>query len=511
MNKNQESDIATVVHQTNSKKGIVIYTDGSSRPAPTGFIGWGVHGYLYEFDDLKKPLVVEENLVTDKGYLDVNSRSDGGIPVVPLKYLDFLGSSMNIGTNNLAEIKALSHALERLAEYGVGAIHVLTDSEYVRNGVTDWCKKWERNNWRKADGLHVANHEWWMRLYEKIKTMRESGTLVTVEWVKAHNGNLGNTRADILSVIGMNYSTSRIARNEFTISDPKGYWKNEAEKHPFINFKRVYFNSVERFNVKGHYFQADPGGGDFVIGKRIPETGFSVVRLKEHEQVIEAVKDKQYEVANDVNAIVMMKLERVYSKEVYPYLATHGKYSLLRSSKANLNLNFIDDKPFTPITVEVNPTGLSLRALESFNLLEDLLNRFVQYKEVGFSNSDNNIQLNSHDITDVFYDKEEKIQKNETQTRYALKPEFVVGIRDIMIKVQETQDGVLHDLKVPLMLGTDLIPRNSLKKLEDHKPSIYLITWRESSNSIRYATVIECDSGIGIWSNFFADKIFFNK
>jgi hypothetical protein len=54
-------------------------------------------------------------------------------------------------------------------------------------------------------------------------------------------------------------------------------------------------------------------------------------------------------------------------------------------------------------------------------------------------------------------------------------------------------------------------PRNNLKKIEGLNPRVYLITWRESQQSIRYATVIVTDVGYGIWSNFFADRIFFSN
>lgn len=111
----------------------------------------------------------------------------------------------------------------------------------------------------------------------------------------------------------------------------------------------------------------------------------------------------------------------------------------------------------------------------------------------------------------MFYDREEKVVKKDVVVKSVLKPEFVVGFRDMSIDIEESYEGSACKLKIPLILGTDLLPRNNLKKLEELNPRVYLITWRESKNSLRYATVIECDSGIGIWSNFFADKVFFSK
>lgn len=488
--------------------GAVLYTDGSCKYTNPGHIGWGMHGYLYKMSKPEKPTIIDGFIVTNDGYVPQNDRHHASRheAVEVLEYLDFFGSSLSLGTNNLAEIQALTFSLERLGDMDLKFIDVYTDSEYVRKGITDWCKNWEKFEWRKQDGSYVTNHDWWIRVYGKYKELLQRGISVRIHWVKGHNDVFGNTHADILAGIGTNYSLDKVFRQEFKFSPARGYWKQEIEKHPFLNFKRVYFNSVDQYNLAGHYFQADTGGADLMIGKRIPETGLAVVKLKQHEHAIEEVKKRQYEVAKEQNAIIMMKLDRVYSKEVYPYIQEHGKYCLLGGGKGNLNINFFDKKP---VTVEVNPTGLSMRAIESFNLLEELLDRFLTYRENGFNQVDGNIHMNAHDVTSVFYDKEEKEVKKELQVKYILKPEFVVGYRDMSIDIEEPFEGSACKIKVPLILGTDLLPRNNLKKLEDQKPTVYLVTWRETRNSIRYATVIECETGIGIWSNFFADKIFF--
>ena len=516
INDTTELAVSDATKATPVITGAVVYTDGSCKYTNPGFIGWAGHGYIYKLTSDIKPVIIEGHSVTNEGYVPIHAKHIAATvkPVEVVSYLDFLGSSLKQATNNEAELQAFVYSLERLALMDLNVISFYTDSQYVKNGINDWCKNWERFDWKKQDGTTISNHEWWIRGYDLYKKLLAKGINVTVNWVKGHNDVFGNTHADILAGIGTNYSMDNILRTEFKISEAKGYWKNEIERHPFLNFKRVYFNSVEQYNVKGHYFQADTGGADLLIGKRIPETGLAVVKLKDYDPAIEEVKKRQYEIAMEANAIIMMKLDRVFSKEVYPYLIEHGKYSLLSSkanhygNRGNLNINFFDKQA---VTVEVNPTGLSMRALESFNLLEELLDRFLQYRENDFNLVDNNIQLNAHDITTTFYKKDEKTVKGETQVLYTLKPEFIVGFRDMSIEIEEQYNSSQVKLKVPLILGTDMLPRNSLKKLEEHKPTIYLLTWRESENSIRYATIIDSETGIGIWSNFFADKIFFPK
>lgn len=481
------------------KKGIVLYTDGSCRPTNPGNIGWGSHGYLYEVKELKKPVVVDNHLITNKGYLlgPKLVETMSADLVEPIKYFDFCGSTLEIASNNSAEIRALYHSLIKIEDYKVGHIQIRTDSEYLKNCVSEWCYKWARNNWTKPDGSPVSNSYYLKLIYEMVQNLKTRNVIFRIDWIKAHAGNLGNTQADALAVIGMLYSRAKIDKIDYTESDAKGYWKHEVERHPFINFKRIYFNSIEKFNTAGEYFQADSGAGDFIIGKRIPESGFSVIKLKQPDTVIEATKQAQFDASNDINAIIMMKLDRVYSKELYRYLRDHGKYCLYRGHN-NLNMNF-DDKP---VTLEINPTGLSLRAIESFNFLDEILTRFIQ--------KDNSIEgYNYHDITDQFYNKIEKTVKKEVKQYTVIKPELTNAVKDLKIPIVEVYQERSVELMIPMVMGLDILQRNNLKKLEELNPKVHLVTWRESPQSLRYATIIECDDGIGIWSNYFADKIFF--
>ena len=99
-------------------------------------------------------------------------------------------------TNNrmelLAAIEALI-ALERASE-----ITVVTDSAYVKNGVTGWIHGWKRNGWKTANKKPVKNVDLWQALDEA--QMRHD---VTWEWIKGHAGHEENERADELARAGM--------------------------------------------------------------------------------------------------------------------------------------------------------------------------------------------------------------------------------------------------------------------------------------------------------------------
>lgn len=99
-------------------------------------------------------------------------------------------------TNNRMELLAAISALEALAR--ASAITVITDSAYVKNGVSQWIHGWKRNGWRTADKKPVKNVDLWQRLDEAQARHR-----VVWEWIKGHAGHPENERADELAREGM--------------------------------------------------------------------------------------------------------------------------------------------------------------------------------------------------------------------------------------------------------------------------------------------------------------------
>ena len=99
-------------------------------------------------------------------------------------------------TNNRMELMAAIAALEALER--PAPITVVTDSAYLRDGVSRWIHGWKRNGWRTADGKPVKNEDLWRRL--DAAAARHA---VTWAWVKGHAGHLENERADALARDGM--------------------------------------------------------------------------------------------------------------------------------------------------------------------------------------------------------------------------------------------------------------------------------------------------------------------
>ncbi|ACL72043.1 ribonuclease HI [Thioalkalivibrio sulfidiphilus] len=95
-------------------------------------------------------------------------------------------------TNNRMELTAAIMALETLTR--PCAVDLTTDSQYVKQGLTQWIHGWKRKGWRTADGKPVKNQDLWMRL-DAAAARHE----VAWHWVRGHTGHPENELADQLA------------------------------------------------------------------------------------------------------------------------------------------------------------------------------------------------------------------------------------------------------------------------------------------------------------------------
>jgi ribonuclease HI len=137
---------------------VVVHTDGacSGNPGPGG---WGA---ILEYDGREREL--------------------------------FGGASET--TNNRMELTAAIEALSALKRSCAVEIH--TDSEYLRNGITQWIHSWKRNGWKTRERKPVKNADLWQALDALI--IRHD---VAWHWVRGHSGHAINERADALARKGM--------------------------------------------------------------------------------------------------------------------------------------------------------------------------------------------------------------------------------------------------------------------------------------------------------------------
>lgn len=110
------------------------------------------------------------------------------------------------GTNQIAEITAAIEGLSRVPP-GV-SVELVSDSQYVLKGLTEWRAGWERRGFRNSKNETVANLELWKRLFAVADARK-----VSVRWVRGHNGDRYNERADALANEALREAaTGRLAR-----------------------------------------------------------------------------------------------------------------------------------------------------------------------------------------------------------------------------------------------------------------------------------------------------------
>ena len=133
----------------------IIYTDGacSGNPGPGG---WGA----IIFNEKKK-----QHTISGKAKDTTNNRMEITAPIMALK-----------------KIKSKSDVV------------VFTDSIYVKNGITEWIKNWEKNDWKNSNKKPVKNKDLWIKLNELCQKNK-----VIWKWVKGHSSNKYNNLADELA------------------------------------------------------------------------------------------------------------------------------------------------------------------------------------------------------------------------------------------------------------------------------------------------------------------------
>ncbi|MDG1821477.1 MAG: ribonuclease HI [Methylophilaceae bacterium] len=101
-------------------------------------------------------------------------------------------------TNNRMEMTAVIKALESLRR--PSHVKLYTDSSYVQKGMTEWLAGWKAKHWKTATKKPVKNDDLWKQL-DALASQHQIEWL----WVRGHDGNEGNERADALANAGVEH------------------------------------------------------------------------------------------------------------------------------------------------------------------------------------------------------------------------------------------------------------------------------------------------------------------
>lgn len=124
----------------------------------------------------------------------LNNPGPGGWACVTKNKFQIFGGDKDT-TNNIMELTAVIEGLKKSLEQGEKSVIVFTDSNYVKQGITVWIKNWKVNGWLSSRGQSIKNKHLW----KKLDSLTDKFLSLEWKWVKAHNGNTLNEKADKLA------------------------------------------------------------------------------------------------------------------------------------------------------------------------------------------------------------------------------------------------------------------------------------------------------------------------
>lgn len=432
-----------------------IYSDGGCKPS-RGRGGWGIHANI-----------------------------DGTV-------YDGWGSFKEDITNNIAEVTAAFEGVKLAISKGVTDLTLKSDSQYMLDGITKNCKQWVKNNWLRKDGEPVANKDIWKNFYSYIKDNTDN-IKINWKWVKGHAGNAGNEWADRNASLGV-IASQKSEVVSFLKDCPAK--KHNTFKVPDYNrmfsHARWYFNS----NVGGPlktkdglyiYHCGNHGKVDELIGKPASDTTHSVLMLKEPEPVLEHIRNYQdILVPGDDSTVMVARLDNIFGGKIYNDILENG-FLHMQPNRRTRDIINVDE---TPVTNEARPPRLAYNLLEMLSNLEHRLSDFRQ----GITSPTEH----STDVTSLLYDVPDETSK---KSKYMFSSEIPNTVKFLEMDIRYClAGGEESGTKLKLTLGIDLPSRNALSAMTKLKPKVHILTWAESDKGFRYATVIETECGIGIWT-----------
>lgn len=499
---------------TSQSLGMVAYADGSFRMRKAG---WGVHGYIYvqgttldveslfeqaKADGFKGNLRSwvslhtggEKQLPTEKGYQEIEPEASLAV----IKYFDSYGTQKERHvSNNTAELLAVIETFRLATEQGVDRLLVYTDSQYVQQNFYQKLDAWHASGYTKADGEPVKNAELWEALRKAKNTWLEAGKSLDITWVKGHNGNRGNENADANALLATVFPTSPKYAEYTQVVNPSKL----PEVNPLLLRSRLLFDALEEPKLDGNYYcmyslgrahnyghkQHDStlekiAKTDIILGRRLSEACYTVVKLPEKDLYLEALKDnhrREHPVQYSQPAII--RLDNVFTPAVRKRYAEIGDVSLanIKSIAATVREDFV------PISKTLNPPRQTYEAISLFSVLKQQLDDYLQ-GTLGKA-----VQV--IDITDQLYETVQEGKKKPvtrllntiTQNTPYLSFPCTISGKEISLRV---------------VLGLDIPVRNSLAKLAEHKPKVSILVVANGPLSYSFNTILDTEIGQQIYS-----------
>ena len=410
--------------------GIVLYTDGGTRPT-NGYAGSGIHGYTWDSDLTYRGVGLTTHVLTPMGYAFKNespgvySQELKAKPAIAsygitefmdqfkhhrITPVEFFDTAIPLGygySNNVAEMMATVYGLRKAVEYHkntrkLDAIYVRSDSKYVIENAMGNMETWAANGFTLSSGEPTSNIEQVMQLLEVVREVQDLGIFLATKHIHGHNGDPGNETADRYATSAVFMSKENQLTPFMTQAPIENYWKSGSDfRHPLMTHRFMYFDNHARSRERGVYYVGNQGREIELLGKRESDGAYGVVRLKDGQLAaeVENTVDKQHSLPIVAESVVMLDLDVVYG-EHYRFLTTLGGLYL---RKINDYRNDLITQNKILVTREYSPAMLANRVYDNVFRLESILSSYQNEPET----------LQITDITSTFFTIEEATAKGK--------------------------------------------------------------------------------------------------
>lgn len=502
--------------ETDGALKAVIYTDGGYKQH-LNLGSWAIHGYTFTDETPKQGTGHKSAYLTNRGYLTQTIINDKKIPEEEVKrlsnitiqeYVSSFGSLLPPVTNNVAELQAMINALQFTYDKGVSHALLRLDSKYAMDNYQAQMDKWKANGWIKSDGQPVANQGLWEKAMALRDMLKETGQKVEMQWVKGHSNEPGNETVDKFCTRAMLAAANGTPVEYKQISPAKGFWTRKTERSRMLNQPHWYFHALNRDGIQTAdgrfvYYSGFSGKGGAqkdgddkkevdpieLFGKRVSDARFSIAYLKNPDPVMEHLRETCIEMAQGRYLGLMVgELRNILASNHYLDIEEFGT-KLLKRDHSRLRLsNPLSADNDVLLTREIRPARLAYMAIDTINALERVLQQHIEQPNQG--------AMRSTDITDILYETDDSKKKQVVK----LKSHISNTSRSLDVKAGYAVRADDHkDFTLKLTLGLDLPDRNTLAALASEGVKAWVVTWPESSEAIRYATIIESEGDIGLW------------
>jgi len=468
--------------------GMVVYTDGGCKDP--GYGGVGVHGYVYidvepktghgckqrvtniGYVDKNATLPIDENVkVTADGYVGTDSLTKYIRDVTVLTYFDAVGSIHLQSTNNECELLAFQYVLEIAKTLNIKKLNVFLDSEYVLNGVTEWRFNWMSNGWKNSSNVPISNIDLWKYISNELDNV-VSDIDIGLEWVKGHSGVLGNECADVLASSGVAMAMKGATTAKLIATPSKTYWTYRYLPNNYLLDGRWYFtiNTPTHVNYSdceySVYHLGNHSVEDELVGKKLSDTGYSVVLVPKPDPILEEVRGFLKQNSHgDLGGVYLARLDYIFNGVRATNLLNWGRDALSYFGK-NRDCRTPDK---TPIVKHLIPPRLSFKAVAVLDGFQTTLMEFMS-KHPNYTETD---------ITSLIYETNCVKDKPFVSVKLPDDPSFSAECHCTL------RSGELLKQNITLTYGIDIPKRRTLSKLAAQNPKVSVITWLESDSAYR--------------------------